>query len=35
MEAFKDIQRLAKNNPSTYNPDVAMTLNNLALLYKR
>ena len=37
MDAYKRAleirERLAKENPETYDPDVAMTLNNLAVLY--
>ena len=33
-KALEIIQRLAKDNPQAYEPDVAMTLNNLAVLYK-
>ena len=31
-EALKTFRELAQNNPETYLPDVAMTLNNLRIL---
>ncbi len=35
IEALEIYKELAKTNPSVYNPDIAMTFNNLANLYKR
>ena len=34
-QALEIRQRLAKDNPKAYEPDVAQTLNNLAILYSR